>query len=258
LASIWPQWSSLPSQAILPTANGLSDLAATQPFVHSNPIFTPGTNGSIIGTWGGAPSAANVPQGWTLAALGTAGGITCVAEKGVETDPDGYPVFKLTFSGTLAAGSTATIQLYQQLGSTALTTALSAGRIANDDKLRTVAKVMVDEGSQLLNGVSADCYVQSASASRYQTALANAAVTAGTGVFLNGYSDACAGSPWDILMTELVDLQDPNLVALNQNMDTLTSAIARLTMTFRNPGGSTAPVSAVIRFSRAGMIRTAS
>lgn len=259
LAAVWPGWAALPEQVTLPTVNGLSDPAATQPFVHSNPILTPGTNGQSLGTWAVAPAAASIPQGWAVNALSGASGLTGVATKGVDTDPDGYPAFKLEITGTLGANSGSTIQVYQALQSTALSSALSAGRLSINDKLRGVANIKVAAGSQYLVGVGMDVIAQDSTANRTQTVRSNAGTTGGPGLgtALNSYLDAYAASDWTRIQTELIDLQDPNLVAIGQNVAALSALTGRVQLVFRNNSGSTQNVSATVWISRAGVWRVA-
>lgn len=256
LSAIWPGWASLPAQVTLPTANGLSVPANTQPFIHTNPILTPGTNGAVLGTWGGAPAAANVPQGWTVNALNGGSGLTAVCDK-TGTDPDGYPTLQITISGTLAANTTATVQAYQTLASAALSTAISAGLVSINDKFRGLARVQVAAGSAYLAGVGYKIFVQDTTASRSINTKANAGSTGSAGnngTSLNAYLDA-GGTDWQTLVTELIDCQDANLVAQSQNIAAFSQIQGIVEILFRNNTASTQNVSATVKISRAGVWR---
>ena len=256
LSAIWPSWGTLPVLATFPTTNGLISLGAAQPFIMSNPIFTPGTNGTVSGTWGSAPSAANVPQGWVVTVLSNGSGITCVADK-TETDDEGYPVLKLTLSGTLGANLSSQVQVYQLLGGASLTSAWTNNWLTISDKLRGVGKCKVDAGAQYLSGVGLALIMQSPTVNKYQTSAAArgpTVINATAPAFIDAYAD----SAWRPYQTQLMDFQDPGKVALGQNI-TAQSDISQIQLRweidFRNLTASTQNISAVIRFSRSGAIR---
>lgn len=244
-------WTALPRQGLLPTANGLVTPANTQPFVGRNPIMTPGANGVVSGTWGTPPQASGVPETWSLNITGAGGsGVACVATKGADTDPDGFPALKLEFSGTMAASSTATVNILQTVSGA---TEIAAGRLALTDKLRGIARIKVAPGSQNLIFVQPKIFVQDAASARYQTMKSVGSVgTANTA--LNIIQDAGDGEWYDFL-TELVDMQDPNLVAQNQNVTSLTNLQFYVEMNIRNFTASPVPISGTVWIARAGIYR---
>lgn len=255
LSAIWPGWDALPAQITLPTANGLASLGAAQPCITSNPIFTPGANGNVLGTWGTAPLAASIPQGWTLFMAGAGAGISCVVEKGVEADPDGYPVFRLTVSGTLPANSSCTIQVYQLAS---LATLFANNWLTINDKLRGVARMKVEAGAQHFSGVSLSLIVQSPTTAKYLTGF-----TGRGGAVINmsapAHLDVYDGT-WLSYCTEVLDFQDPGKVALGQNIaaqSDISQIQIRADLDFRNLTATAQTVAATVRLSRMGAMRVA-
>lgn len=255
LSTVWPAWAALPAQIALPTTSGLASLGAAQPSIMSNSIFTPGTAGSVLGTWGTAPLAANVPQGWTVFMSGSGTGISCVVEKGVETDPEGYPVFKLTVAGTLAASASCTIQIYQLAS---LATLFSNNWLTINDKLRGVARMKVEGGAQYFSGASLSLIVQSPTTAKYLTGF-----TGRGGSVINMSAPAfldCYDGTWLPYCTEVLDFQDPGKAALGQNMavqSDISQIQIRADLDFRNLTAATQNVAATVRLSRMGAMRVA-
>lgn len=255
LSAIWPNWAALPAQITLPTANGLASLGAAQPSIMSNSIFTPGTNGARLGTWGLAPLVADIPQGWTLFISGSGTGMSCVVEKGVESDPDGFPVFKLTISGMLAANSSCQIQVYQLAS---LATLFANGWLTINDRLRGVARMRVEAGAQYFSGASLSLIVQSPTTNKFLTGFTGrggSVINMSTPAFLD-----CYDGSWLDYCTEVLDFQDPGKVALGQNM-TAQSDISqiqiRADLDFRNLTAAAQNVFATVRLSRVGAMRVA-
>lgn len=255
LSTLWPGWGALPAQITLPTANGLTSLGAAQPCIMSNAIFTPGTAGSVLGAWGTAPVAASIPQGWTVYMSGTGAGITCVVEKGAETDPDGYPVFKLIVSGTLAANASCTIQIYQLAN---LATLFANGWLTTADKLRGVARMKVEAGAQYFSGASLSLIVQSPTTAKYLTGFTGrggSVINMSAPAYLEAYDGA-----WLSYCTEILDFQDPGKVALGQNIaaqSDIGQIQIRADLDFRNLTAATQTVAATVRLSRVGAMRVA-
>ncbi len=255
LSAIWPGWGALPAQISLPTANGLATLGAAQPSIMSNSIFTPGTAGSVLGTWGTPPLAANIPQGWTLFLSGAGTGISCVVEKGVETDPEGFPVFKLVVSGTLAANVSCTIQVYQLAS---LATLFANGWLTINDKLRGVGRIKVEGGAQYFSGASLSLIVQSPTTTKYLTGFTGrggSVINMSAPAFLDCYDGA-----WLSYCTEVLDFQDSGKVAIGQNMaapSDISQIQVRADLDFRNLTAATQTVAATIRLSRIGAMRVA-
>lgn len=256
LSAIWSDWATLPALMTLPTTNGLSSLGAAQPSIMSNSILTAGTNGSVLGSWGVAPLAANIPQGWTVFMSGSGTGITCVAEKGVEVDPDGFPVFKLTISGTLAANSSCSIQVYQLAS---LATLFANGWMTINDKLRGVGRMKVESGAQYFSGSSLSMIMQcGGTVAKYQTMF-----TGRGGSVINMTAPAfldCYDGEWLSYCTEVLDMQDPGKVALAQNIAAqgdITQIQLRADLDFRNLTAATQNVSATVRLARVGAMRVA-
>lgn len=255
LSAIWPNWAALPAQITLPTANGLASLGAAQPSIMSNSIFTPGANGSVLGTWGTPPIAANIPQGWTVFVTGSGAGISCVVEKGAETAPDSFPVFKLTISGTLAANSSCQIQVYQLAS---LATLFANGWLTINDRLRGVARMRVEAGAQYFSGASLSLIVQSPTTNKFLTGF-----TGRGGSVINMSAPAfldCYDGDWLPYCTEVLDFQDPGKVALGQNITTqsdISQIQIRADLDFRNLTAATQTVAATVRLSRMGAMRVA-
>jgi len=254
LQSVWP-WSGISPRINLPTTNGLTVLANAQPFINNNATMTPGTNGTVSGTWGTAPAAANIPQGWVVFATGSSSGFVCVADK-TGTDDEGYPVLTLTISGTLATGAGGgSIWVYQN---PAIATLFSGSLMTINDKFRAVGKCKVDAGSQYLAGVALGAILQcGAATAKYQTnktASGPTVITAGAPAFI----DTFASSSWMRYQTQVMDFQDPGKVALGENITAqadINTMWVRWEIDFRNQSGSTQNISAVIRFSRTGIQR---
>lgn len=252
LSSVWRQYAALPRRTTLPTANGFAAITNTTPYLNSNPIFTPGTNGTVSGTWGSAPTAATVCQGWTIAGSGTISGINLVAEKGVDTDPDGFPVQKLTVTGgSLANLGTATVILQQSFTNIAALT--SAGMLSLTSKLRAMARVKIDAGSNLLSSVNVSLTVFADTTAKNLTAR-----TMRTSSFLplNRVVDMGDGE-WYDYVTELLDIAEPNMSPTPGNPSSITSMVFTVNMQFDNRTGATATPSAVVRIARAGPYVTA-
>jgi len=252
LSSVWRQYAALPRRRTLPTANGFAAITNTTPYLNSNPIFTPGTNGTVSGTWGSAPTAATVCQGWTIAGSGTISGINLVAEKGVDTDPDGFPVQKLTVTGgSLADLGTATVILQQSFTNIAALT--SAGMLSLTSKLRAMARVKIDAGSNLLSSVNVSLTVFADTTAKNLTAR-----TMRTSSFLplNRVVDMADGE-WYDYVTELLDIAEPNMSPTPGNPSSITSMVFTVNMQFDNRTGATATPSAVVRIARAGPYVTA-
>jgi len=252
LSSVWRQYAALPRRTTLPTANGFTAITDTTPYLNSNPIFTPGTNGTVSGTWGSAPTAATVCQGWTIAGSGTISGINLVAEKGVDTDPDGFPVQKLTVTGgSLADLGTATVILQQSFTNIAALT--SAGMLSLTSKLRAMARVKIDAGSNLLSSVNVSLTVFADTTAKNLTAR-----TMRTSSFLplNRVVDMADGE-WYDYVTELLDIAEPNMSPTPGNPSSITSMVFTVNMQFDNRTGATATPSAVVRIARAGPYVTA-
>lgn len=252
LSSVWRQYAALPRRTTLPTANGFAAITNTTPYLNSNPIFTPGTNGTVSGTWGSAPTAATVCQGWTIAGSGTISGINLVAEKGVDTDPDGFPVQKLTVTGgSLADLGTATVILQQSFTNIAALT--SAGMLSLTSKLRAMARVKIDAGSNLLSSVNVSLTVFADTTAKNLTAR-----TMRTSSFLplNRVVDMADGE-WYDYVTELLDIAEPNMSPTPGNPSSITSMVFTVNMQFDNRTGATATPSAVVRIARAGPYVTA-
>ena len=252
LSSVWRQYAALPRRRTLPTANGFAAITDTTPYLNSNPIFTPGGPGAVSGTWGSAPTAATVCQGWTIAGGGTISGINLVAEKGVDTDPDGFPVQKLTVTGgSLADLGTATVILQQSFTNIAALT--SAGMLSLTSKLRAMARVKIDAGSNLLSSVNVSLTVFADTTAKNLTAR-----TMRTSSFLplNRVVDMADGE-WYDYVTELLDIAEPNMSPTPGNPSSITSMVFTVNMQFDNRTGATATPSAVVRIARAGPYVTA-
>lgn len=254
LQSVW-NWAGISPRITLPTTadNGLAAIANAQPFITSNADMVPGTNGGVAGTWTTPPSAANIPQGWTITTA-QATTLTCVADK-TEVDDEGYPVLKLTIGGTLAAGPvTNTIWVYQ----TAPIASLFSGSLMTiSDKLRAVGKCKVSPGAQYLQGVSLACFLQTTTVAKYQT---NKTATGPTVINATSpaFIDAFANDAWMRYQTQLMDLQDPGKVALSETIASsaeISNLWLRWEIDFRNLTASGQTVSAVVRISRSGIQR---
>lgn len=247
-------WTALPDQTVKPTANGLVSLANSAPYVNSNPVFTPGTNGTVSGTWGTPPVNTGVAQGWTLSGTNVPS-MVGVAEKGVETDPDGYPVQKFTASGNVAAATTATVSFSQTLSGASLTSAISGGFLALTDRLRGFCRMKIDAGSALLYHVRVRLVVTDSTVTRSQQAVSNQGTTV-TGALINDFLDAEDGT-WRDYMTELLDMQDANLVAASMNVAAISNVTIWIDIAFRNNTAGSLPAAATVRLSRAGWYRSA-
>lgn len=248
LSTVWV-WAARPRRISLPTANSLSTITDSAPFINSNPIFTPGTNGTVSGTWGSAPSASDIAQGWIASGSGTLSGINATAQKGVETDPDGYPVQRINVTGgSLANLATATVILQQNI--TNISALTSAGMLSLTSKLRAMMRVKIDAGSNLLSSVNISTTVLADT-----TAKNLVARTMRTASFLpinNGSFDMGDGE-WRDYMTELLDIAEPNMTASPGNPSSISSISLVLNLRFDNRTGSTATPSATVRFARTGV-----
>lgn len=257
LRQVYPDFDSWPVQHPLPTSNdnGLTSLGDAQPFVNSNADMRPGTNGSVLGTWGGAPAAANIMQGWTITpSNANASGITCVADKTLTT-PGGMGSQRLTFSGTLGAGLATQIQ-FQQILSTA--TLFANGWLTINDMLRAVGLGRVAAGSQYFAGLALAVQMQSGTVNKYQTIACNRG--GGFNMGAPAYLDAYEGE-WLTYCTEVLDMQDPGKVALGQNITAqgdISQIILRWEIDFRNLSGTTQNIGAVVDLAQTGLKRVSS
>lgn len=232
----------------LPTANGFTAITDTAPYLNSNPILTPGTDGTVSGTWGTPPTAATVAQGWTVTGSGTISGLDLVCEKGVDTDPGGFPVQKLTVTGgSLADLGTATVTLQQNVSNIAALT--SAGMMSLASKLRAMARVKIDAGSNLLSSVSVSMTVFADTTAKNLTARSMRTTSF---LPLNAVVDMGDGQWYDYL-TELLDIAEPNMTASPGNPTSISSIVFTVNMQFDNRTGSTATPSATVRVARPGV-----
>lgn len=245
LSTVWV-WAARPVRISLPTTNGLSSISTAAPFLNSNAIFTPGTNGTISGTWSTAPTAATVAQGWTLTGSSVSTFVAS-AEKGVETDPDGYPVQKVVVtSGSMANNATSTVTLQQNV---TVASVISAGMVSITSKLRAMARVKIDAGSNLLSGVSVAVTVNPATA----TGMLARTMTVTSFLPLNGGGVDMGDGQWYDYLTEIIDLAEANMTASPGNISSITSISLTVVLQFDNRTGSTASPSATVRVARAGV-----
>lgn len=258
LASVWPGWASLPSQITLPTANGLTTPGTQQPFVNTNPIFTPGTNGTVAGTWGSAPSNTNVAQGWEIvAANGFATSLTGVAAK-TGTDPDGYPTQDLTITGTVPASSIAQIEVRQRFTSQAAVDAeVAAGRLSFTDKIRAVGRVFVPSGTTGLYFPSLEIFIQEATATKRMLARIHSSQRS----LFRDVDGLDPGGVWYDFMTEVLDLAEPNMSVTPGNVSVVSSITVKWNLYLGSDtvaSTQTINTNGAIRFSRTGFVRVSS
>jgi len=251
-------YTGLASQIVLPTGNptggvGGGGTGNGNLFVHSNPLMLDGTGtGQVITGSSGAtfPAATALPQGISLSASGTGGGITILADKTI-TNAAGFRGVRLTISGTLADASVWTLSCYQAVA--------VAGQLTATKKIRGVANVKVAAGSQQLAGVALRQTVQcTESATRTQVATAFAGGAGGTndraGYLFNVANGDAAGDY--VLQTQMNDLADPFMDTANGGpgvMGTIGSTGIYLDMRFDNQTGASQTVSAVIDVFQMGM-----
>lgn len=259
LSAVWvTNWASIPTRLIIPTTDGLSVPANAQPFVNTNPIFTPGTNGTTSGTFGTAPAVANIPQGWDINANSNCTGMTVVADK-TATGPDGEPALKLTITGTaLTAGLITSILVRQQIATNNAGWAalLSANRIALTDIVRAVGRIKVDPGSALLRAPALQWFATATPTNNSIKAFDGQILSAANDLANSSGFDVYDQNTWYYFMTPAARLDEPNMAA-----NALTSANGQaLTVQWDIRflhDGVTAP-SAVIYLSRTGLARVAS
>lgn len=248
LSTIW-YWPARPVRITQPTANGLSVITNSAPFINSNPVLTPGANGTVSGTWGVAPAASDISQGWIATGSGTLSGINATAVKGVETDANGYPIQRINVTGgSLANLGTATVTLQQNITNIAALT--SAGMLSLTSKLRGMANLRIEAGSNLLSSVNI-----SLSLIADATAKNLAVRTMRTASFLpinNGTTDMADGQ-WYTFLTELMDIAEANMTASPGNPSSISSLTFQINLQFDNRTGSTATPSATVRIARAGV-----
>lgn len=257
LMSVWPGFAALPSKAVLPTANGFAGMANTAPFLNTNAILTPGTNGAVLGTWGAPPTAATIPQGWTIFISGAGAGVTCVVDKTSFTDPDGFPATRITIGGTLAANATCQVQFYQLINSATLTTLSGQGLFSVNDALRGVARVRTDAGAQCLSSASLSLIMQAITPfTRSQTYYSNRGNTV-----VNSSAPANRDTwdgEWLTMNTARLEIQDPGKVALGQAISAIIEVSQlqlRVDIDFRNLTAASRSVSGVFYVSRTGIYR---
>lgn len=249
LAALWPL-GPLPYKGSIPTASGLVTLANAQPFINSNPTLVAGTNGTVLGTWGSAPTAATVPQACTITGTSLSG-ITCVSEKA-----DGY--WKITVSGTLSA-TTCTITLQQTISQAQWNALVSGGNAALTDKLRGMSRRRIAAGSARLLSVSDVMTIFTDTTAKNVTA--NSQGGSGTGAsatfFNNGVYDA-GDATYRRYQTELADLSEPGYVSDGPGAITGIGASGitfGVKLTFDGTSGNA--VSAVIEMTEMGVFRSA-
>jgi lysophospholipase L1-like esterase len=257
LSSIWGAWAGLPPQIAKPTTHGLTTAGAQQPYVNSNPVFFAGTNGTVAGTWAAAPAAANVAQGWEIVATVNASGLTGVASK-TGTDPDGFTTQDLTLTGTVAAAQIAQIEVRQRLANQAAVDAeVAAGRLAFTDKLRAFGSVFVPAGSTNIYFPSLELFIQEATGTKRLTARVHAAQRS----MFRDVDGLDNGGVWYDLMTEVLDLAEPNMTAAPGNVSVVSSIVIKWNIYLGNDtaaGVQTINTNGPLRFSRTGFVRVAS
>lgn len=257
LSAIWPQWGALPAQIVRPTTHGLTTPGAQQPYVNTNPIFaSPAGNGTVAGTWGVAPAAASVAQGWEIVATANATGLTGLAAK-TGTDPDGFTTQDLTVTGTVAASQIAQIEVRQRLATQAAVDAeVAAGRLAFTDKLRAFGRVFVPAGSTGIYFPSLELFLQEATATKRLTARVHSAQRS----MFRDVDGLDNGGVWYDLMTEVLDLAEPNMTAAPGNVALLSSIVVKWNIYLGNDTVATAQTintNGPLRFSRTGFVRVA-
>ncbi|NLS28143.1 hypothetical protein S2M10_31520 [Sphingomonas sp. S2M10] len=238
-------WTNLPKRITLPTAAGA-------PFIHSNPLLTPGGNGQVVGAnFGTAPTAATIPQGWAVSGTGAGAGITVTCDK-TGTTPDGFPMFQISVSGTLPDQSSYTLQIYQLA---------SGSAVALTDKLQGVCKRRVLPGSQQLLGARLRISITDATVAKSQGAYDQGGSPGGSGDRLGYYINSAgfdAGGEWEELQTQMIDLADPNMDAANGGPGLISSpsqVVVYMDLQFGNYTGATANVSATVQLAQMGMLK---
>jgi hypothetical protein len=225
--------------------------------VNSNPVFFAGTNGTVAGTWAVAPAAANVAQGWEIVAMANAAGLTGVASK-TGTDPDGFTTQDLTLTGTVAASLIAQIELRQRLATQAAVDAeVAAGRLAFTDKLRAFGSVFVPAGSTNIYFPSLELFIQESTGPKRRTARVHAAQRS----MFRDVDGLDNGGVWYDLMTEVLDLAEPNMTVTPGNVSVVSSITVKWNIYLGNDtaaGVQTINTNGPLRFSRTGFVRVAS
>lgn len=255
LQAVWPNWAALPQRLPVPLADGLVTPGAQQPFVNSNPVLTPGSAGGVSGTWGSAPLAANVAQGWELVGESNVASITCIADKS-EVGPSGEPVQRLVLGGTLGAGLTASILLRQRFATNAAIAAeIAAGRLALTDVLRAVGRMRVEPGSQLLYQVALQWFVTSSNtAAAIRGFVGNGNQNDLAAAFgVDAYDDGA----WRDVQAMPSRLDEPNMAANALTGANATSLVVQWGIRFLNTSAAALPVAATIRLARTGLVRVA-
>ena len=241
-------YTNLPIAVTLPFQNAA-------PFLNSNPIMTPGTDGTVLTSgysYATTPLAAAVPQGWTVSGTGTSGGMNFVCDKS-GVDADGFPVFKVTVTGTLADQQQGGIRIFQAF----------QGPMSFTEKLRGVGKIKVDTGSKCFNGATLTLSLGESTANRSMT-VSDLTGTVGDpsnrlGYLVNSDGNEVVGD-WETRMTALLDVANPNMSTANGGPGSATTLNGNgLSVTaqfnFINYTGSTQNVYAVCYVSRLGILK---
>lgn len=257
LSSIWGAWAGLPSQIAKPTANGLTTAGAQQPYVNTNPIFTPGTNGTVAGTWGVAPAAANVAQGWEVVATANATGLTGVATK-TGTDPDGNAVQGLTVTGTVGANLIAQIEIRQRLiNQAAVDAEVSAGRLSFTDKVRAFGRIFVPSGTSGIYFPSLELFIQEATGTKRLTARVHSAQRS----LFRDVDGLDNGGAWYDFVTEVLDMAEPNMTATPGNVTTVSGITIKWNLYLGSDtvaSTQTINTNGELKFSLTGFVRVSS
>jgi hypothetical protein len=171
--------------------------------------------------------------------------------------------------GTYTVNTTATLASQAFLGGTSITYALfqlaqAAGQLSISDKLRAVGRVSVAAGSVGLQSAHLRLLVQDATIGKTQSALEMQGSIGGPGArngnLMNNDGFDAANPAGDVIVSRLLDLQDPDMSTANGGpgvVASISSCAVSLDIALTNYTGADLPISAVVRVSRLGAWRAA-
>lgn len=216
-------YQALPSRVTMPTADGLTTAYAQQPYLNSNPIMTPGTNGAIGGGSQGTINAAGICQGWVV--TGGNAALNIAASKG-STNENGDYYQELYITGTLSADSSVYFE-NNVSGQATIDAMVAAGKLSMTDRLYQTGDWWVEPGAQGLAGMSLGL-VATCAAGPSPTALSNQSVTVfGWPGSSNSWANASGldtqAGRWNRAQGDYLDLAEPMIQVATPGTPAATS-----------------------------------
>jgi hypothetical protein len=234
----------------VPTSTGLTSqgkaVGDAQPFLNRNPNMTAGGNGAVSGTYGGtAPTAAQIPEGYTL--IGTATGSATVA-----VDKTTTPNETRVQVGGVATAVTTLIEFRSTVSGADLTTLTGAGMFSLSDRLRLMLRASIAAGSVNLTGVYGKLTIFGDTTNKNRVAIVGASSALAK---INDFLDGGDGS-FRTIQSDVLDLAEPNMAVAPGALTSVSSMLVSIFLEFSSVIGD--PLTADVRLTQHGVFRSAS